>query len=124
MAQLTFDLLTEDKKNNEFVAYLVETGPWTQPINERLQQLQNKLYDAFDVIVDGHLASKFTESSGKRIRIQVDSHDFPPDEILNFVRNFSQSIQSNAEYQKAIAKSPFVESIRIVNGCDLGRKFN
>lgn len=122
MRTLTFDFTTKDKKNNEFVAYLVEVGPWDN-LDDRLELLQDKLNAAFDVAVEGHLASKYKEAQGQRIRIQVDSQDSPPPDILNFVRRFEEYVQSDPEHNSAIEESPFIESIRFVNGQDMGRNF-
>ena len=121
MENISFDLITEDPKNNEFVVYLVETGPWSDASNERLEKLQGRLYNALEVVVEGALASKYPESKGRRIRIQVDSHNSPPETMLNLVREFAAFIHESNEYQKAIRKSPFVTDVRVVYGSDLGR---
>jgi hypothetical protein len=123
MPQVTFDLVTEDQKNDQFVVCLVEDGPWLDPIDERLKQIQTKLYDALDAVIDGQLSSKFNASLGRPVRIQVDSHDSPPEAVLHFIRRFAESIKSNADYKIGIDESPFVSSVQITNGVDLGRKF-
>jgi len=121
MAKITFNLVTEDPKNDELVVYLVEPGPWTSPSNERLKKIQSRLYDAFDAVVDGALTSKYPESKGRRIRVQVDCHDSPPEAVLNLVRKFATFIHDRNEYSKAIQQSPFVKDFRVVNGTDFGR---
>ena len=124
MSLLTIDLVTDDHINNEFVLCLVETGPWAEPIENRLKKLQDRLYDSFDAIVDGHVASKFPQSKGRKIRLQVDSHDAAPVSVLEFVRKFTDHLKNDAESQQAIRSSPFVESLRVVNGADIGRHFD
>jgi hypothetical protein len=121
MPTITFDLVTDDPKNDEFVVYLVEGGPWNDALNERLRRLQGRLYDAFDAVVDGALASEYPESKGRRIRIQIDCHKSPPETVLNLVRKFANFIHNSDEYQNAIKKSSFVEDVRVVNGADFGR---
>jgi hypothetical protein len=91
-------------------------------MRKRLKEIQGKLYDAFDAVVDGALASKYPESRGRRIRIQVDCHDSPPDTVLNMVRQFAAFIHDSQEYQAAIKESSFVKALRVVNGSDIGRR--
>jgi hypothetical protein len=122
MANITFNLITDDPKNNEFVVYLVESGPWSHDVGERLKKLQGRLYDAFDAVVDGALSSKYPESKGRRIRIQVDGYNSPPETVLNLVRKFAAFIHESQEYQNAIKESSFVTHIRVVNGSDFGRQ--
>lgn len=123
MANITFDLITDDPKNDEFVVYLVEDGPWSNDLHERLKNLQGRLYNAFDAVVDGALASKYPESKSRRVRIQVDCHNAPPRAVLDFVKKFGAFISHSDEYQKAIKESSFVTDIYVVNGSDLGRHF-
>jgi hypothetical protein len=124
MATITLDLIADDPKNDEFVIYLVENGPWEGDPRQRLQALQKRLYDAFDVVTEGVLASKYPESKGRRIRIQVDSHKSPPETTLNLVRKFATYIYENDEYRMAIRESPFVADVCVVNGTDIGRCLN
>jgi hypothetical protein len=121
MAKITFDLITDDPKNDELVVYLVEAGPWSGALHERLQKIQSRLYDAFDAVVDGALTAKYPETKGRRIRIQVDCHNSPPDTVLNLVRKFATFVRDNSEYQKAIRESSYVTDVRVVNGGDFGR---
>jgi hypothetical protein len=122
MPTLVVDLIVEDPVNNEFVLCLVETGPWTEPVEDRLRNLQDRLYDSFDAIVDGLVAAKFPQSKGRRIRLQVDGHDDPPESVVELVRKFASHLKNNAEFQQAIIGSPFVETLRVVNGADMGRR--
>lgn len=118
---MTLDLITDDPNNDEFAVYLVEEGPWDSDPRQRLVALQKRLYDAFDVIVEGVLASKYPDSKGRRFRIQVNSYNSPPESVLNLVRKFASFIQENDEYRESIQKSPFVADLRVVNGVDIGR---
>jgi hypothetical protein len=122
MPTLVVDLIVDDPVNDEFVLCLVETGPWIEPMNARLKKLQDRLYDSFDAIADGYVSEKYPQSRGRKIRLQVDSHDAPPESVLELVRNFSRHLQNDAEYREAIHSSPFVEFLRVVNGVDMGRR--
>lgn len=76
MPRVTFDLVTADPVHGEAVVYLVEEGPWPENEagwNARLRGLQDRLYDAVDAVVDGHLAGRFPDLHGKPVRIQIDS---------------------------------------------------
>ena len=120
MGTVTFNLITEDPRSGELVVCLVENGPWNDDLDDCLEKLQARLYDAFDMVVDGLLASKYPESMGQQIRIQVDCYDSPPEKVLSFVRKFSAFIHESKEYQTAIKESAFITDIRVVNGSDLG----
>jgi len=60
---------------------------------------------------------------GTKVRIQVDCHDAAPEAILELVRRFDEHIKNSNEFQQDILNSPFVASLRIVNGADIGRSF-
>jgi hypothetical protein len=121
MSTLLVDIVTEDPLNDEFVLYLVENGPWTNPLEDRLRVIQTRLYVSLDAVVDGHLASKYPNSRARKIRIQVDCHNSPPESVMEFIRKFSSYFENDTEMQQAIAGSSFVRSIRIVNAVDIGR---
>lgn len=122
MPKLTVDLVTEDPNKKEWVLYLVEAGPWdTDTLENRLQALQERVYDAIDVAVDGHLASKFSDSKGKKVRIQIDCHDNPPKEVNVFLARIARYIERNQEYQDAIKGSVFIRGLRIVGRSQMGR---
>lgn len=119
----TIDLVTEDEINNEFVLYLVEEGSCLLNAEiDLLKKIRDRLFCAFDVIVDGQLASRFPDSKSKNIRIQVDYHDEKIPEIESLVKNFNEFIHSNTDYQKSIQQSAFVSSIRVVTRAQMGRR--
>jgi hypothetical protein len=115
MGKVTIDIIAEDPKRKEWVLYLVEEGPWRRrAIEDRLRTLQNRIYDAVDVVLGGHLASKFPDSKGRSVRIQVDCYDEPPADLGMVVREIARFIKKSAEYQTDIKKSEFTKGIRIV----------
>lgn len=66
MPQVEVDLITE-RPDGTFVMYLVEQGPWTSEPTDHLRRIQDRLYDYFDVAVDGHLASLTFECEEKTL---------------------------------------------------------
>jgi hypothetical protein len=73
MPSATIDLITETHETGEFALILVEDGPW--PIKgpdwkECLSRIQNRIYDAIDIAIDGHLAARYPDSKGRRVRVQ------------------------------------------------------
>lgn len=119
---MIIDLVTEDPVNDEVVLYLVEEGPWMEEsLQERLRSIQARIYDAIDVVVDGHLATKFPELSGRNVRIQLDCHDQPPREIEDLIARFDELISTSDEYRSEIANSDFISGLRILSRSQMGR---
>jgi hypothetical protein len=122
--KLTVNLFTYDAKNDEFVVYLVEDGPW--PIDEAtwkkcLSSIQGRIFDAIDSVVDGHLAEKYPECLGKRIRVQIDSPSGLPPALTKLVAKVREHIGEENEYHTAITKSRFIGDLRITTGHEMGR---
>jgi hypothetical protein len=116
-------VISEDPTNKEWALYLVEEGPWNgEELEARLNALQDRIYNAVDVAIDGHLASKFPDSMGKAVRVQVDCYDDPPEEAETIVRGTAEAVQNDAEYQRAIRDSKFITGMRIVTMSELGRR--
>jgi hypothetical protein len=74
---------------------------------ERLKEVQAKLYNAVDSILDGELAEKFPDTEGKRIVIQLDCRGLPQAEV----KKFSDAIFAIPRYRNALAKSAFAVDI-------------
>ena len=120
--RLVVDLVTDDPSNDEFVLYLVEEGPWEPAaLQGRLKDIQDRLYSAFDAAVDGHLAIRYPDSKGRKIRIQVDVHGVPPPEVESLVALVDNYVNCNADYQRDIQLSDFISSLRIVTRSQMGR---
>src|ERR1041385_3038487 len=108
-SEVKIDLISYDPANDEFVLYLVEDGPW--PENHAawktcLLRIQNRVFDAIDVAVDGNLASRYPDSLGKRIRVQVDSPQGVPRELSDLISKVREHIEKDIVYKAAIAQSP------------------
>jgi hypothetical protein len=114
------DMLTHHPHHDEFVLYLVESGPWLeQDLQRRLQLLQRRLYDTIDLVLDGHLAERYPTPRGKKIRIQVDLHDEPPDELEELVRKFRDHISTDSEYQQRLHVTQLISQVRMVIGTEI-----
>jgi hypothetical protein len=112
---LTIDIVTDDPNNDEIVLYLVEESPWDDsPIEDRLKKIQERIYNTVDVVIDGQFSTKYPDSKGRKIRIQIDCYDPPSDQISKLVEGLSSFVKDNEEYQSAISLKGNAESIRII----------
>jgi len=114
------NLVTENPSTGEFALILVEDGPWPEANSDWsdcLSRIQNRLYDAIDIAVDGHLAAKYPNAFGKKARIQIDSPNGVPDRVSNLISTLRTAILTEGdEYYSAIKKSPYISAFRIVMG--------
>lgn len=109
----TVDFIAQGASPDEWKMVLVEEGPWVGPIEAQLRRVQERLYDCIDAALDGKLAEKFPESSGKKVVIQLDCYNLPREEVSEFFDNFSKGVFSVDDYKKALAQSKFVSSISL-----------
>jgi hypothetical protein len=117
------NFVTVDPANDEFVLYLVEEGNWPADVTEqRLRSVQERLYDAVDVALDGHLATRFPESSGRNVRIQVDYPGTVAPEIEHLVAAMDELVKSDPQYRVAIGPGHFVKALRVVTRQQMGRQ--
>lgn len=121
---VTIDLVTYDQVHDEFVLYLVEDGPW--PHDEAdwtscLSGIQDRIFSAADVAIDGHLTEKYPDSAGKAIRIQVDSPGGCPIPLEDLVASVGRFLGNDQAYASAIRSSPKIRGIRVVTGKQMGR---
>lgn len=89
---------------------LVEEGPWNGSITNQLKRLQQRLYGCIDAALDGQLAQRFPESSGKNIVIELDCYDLPRSEVTNFFAKFSEGVFRESDYGQALRESRFVKT--------------
>src|SRR5215831_12893575 len=124
MGRATIDTITYDPTHDEYVLYLVEDGPWPRDDNswnETLAQIQNRVFDAIEVAIDGHLQKQYPESLGKSVRIQIDSPSGVPALLRDLILKIRSHVKSIDEYRNAIALSQYARSLRIVTGEEMGR---
>jgi hypothetical protein len=120
--EVRIDFITFDPSSTEWALYLVEEGPWQLDQTEhRLRDLQSRILDAVDVAIDGHLRSKYPDSVGQLVRIQVDSHGGAPVEVEEMVVRLNEVVAESDEYQADLAEKGFIKALRIVTLAQMGR---
>jgi hypothetical protein len=122
--QVNIDLITEDPGSGEFVMYLVEDGPWPtsdSDWNLRLRSIQDRIFSAADVAIDGLLAEKYPDSSGSPVRIQIDSPSGCPSKLEALVEAVRTFFREDPSYSAAINNSSHIAGIRVVTGKEMGR---
>jgi len=121
---LQVELVTHDEEHQEYVVYLVEDRePPKQnaALVSHLKRIQDRLFDCIDTVVKGQFAKQFPLSHGKRIRIQIDSPIHYSVEVADLICAVRQFIATDLTYLQAIQSSPYLESLRIVSGHEMGR---
>lgn len=116
MPELKIDLVTFDQQCDEVVVYLVEDGPWPEQPKawkEQLFQIQERIFDTIDVVIDGLLQARMPELEGKRFRIQVDSPSGRPPEVAELLSRAASFLAEDESYRRAISESSHVDALRI-----------
>ena len=111
---VTVEFVAKDATSSEWKMVLVEAGPWNGPLDEHLRTLQSRLYDYIDVAIEGKLAERFPEATGKRVVIQVDCYNIPRSSVEPFFNEFSSRVFSIGDYKDAVEKTRYVSSIEFV----------
>ncbi len=123
MTFATIDFITETPETGEFALILVEDGPWPSEDSgwtECLSRIQNRIYDAIDIAIDGHLAAKYPDSKGRSVRVQIDSPCGLPPALDKLVNKIREHVENENEYHAAIKQSRFIQSFRITTGHEIG----
>jgi len=105
------DFVTRGDTGEEWRMVLVEEGPWNPPYDDAMRRLQARLYDCVDAALDGQLASKFPDSRGKRVVVQLDGYRLPESEVGSFFSRFAAGALNTDEYRTALASSTYVSAI-------------
>lgn len=105
------DFVAKGATPDEWKMVLVEEGPWIGSIDTQLGRVQDRLYGAIDAALDGQLAERFPESSGKKIIIQLDGYNLPKAEVAEFFDRFSKGVLSKPDYQQALQNNRFIRGI-------------
>lgn len=106
------DFIAKGHDFDEWRMVIVETGPWTQPIDQQLRRVQERLYGCVDAALSGRLAEQFPQTTGQNIVIQVDCYDLPRIEVEDFFNRFAEGIFGLADYRDELASSRFVKTIQ------------
>jgi hypothetical protein len=121
---IQIDLITEDPIHGEWVLYLVEDAPW--PTDEpgwkmRLKAIQDHVLSAVDVAIYGHFAQRYPESSGSRVRVQIDSPSGCPPRVEELVSAIRQFLNEDEGYRAGVEQAEHVAGVRVVTGKEIGR---
>jgi hypothetical protein len=121
---VTIDTITHDPANDELVLYLVEDGPW--PASEEdwracIRSIQDRILSAVEIAVDGGLTTRYPDSVGKGVRIQIDSPAGCPAPLEELVEAVARFLREDPSYAAAIEKSLHIRSLRVVTGTEMGR---
>lgn len=122
--RVSIDLVTYDERNDEFVLYLVEDGPWPAVDTEwapRLLEIQDRVLSAADAAIDGHLAQRFPITSRAAVRIQVDSPSGCPKELEDLILAIGRFLDEDPSYAAGIRASLHIRAMRVVTGKQMGR---
>lgn len=115
MKNFTVDFVAKGDSPEEWQLVLVEEGDWTF-VDRRLHQLQDRLYDCIDAVLDGQLAEKYPETMEKNVIIKVEFFNAPEDKISTFIERFSEGVFSMGDYAEALRSCRFAKSISIKAG--------
>lgn len=86
------DLVTHNPESDEFALIMVETREWNGS-HERLLELQEKVNIYLSFAIDGQMIKLYPHSSGKSVRVQLDS-TYPPDQVtLQFIEQLREHIK-------------------------------
>ncbi len=122
MAHVTIDMLTEDPDSGEVVAYLTEPGPWPNTDEgwaETLHRIQERVFDAVHLLVQGSVVERFPQVAGKPARIQLDCPNGVPSPVTELVADLRKFLGRDPEYSLAIAKTRHHRGVRLVTGAEV-----
>ena len=105
---VTVDFVAFDDEQDACLVVLVEEGPWTVPIDDHLQALQDRLYGCLETALDGQLAERFPKAANKKVIVRVDCYGVPQQEVNEFMERFSSGVAELPDY--APTSSPWVQS--------------
>jgi hypothetical protein len=102
------DFIAKDKDGGGWKMVLVEEGPWQGPVEDQLRRIQKRLFGCIDAAVTGQLATKFPESKGSSVTIQLDCYNVPKPEVAHFFERFSQGALRLSPYKEEFENQSFV----------------
>ncbi len=123
MGIVKVDMLTQDPDTGEFVVYLNEDGPWPETNEgwaDTLHRIQERVFDAVHLVLEGAVAEKFPQLEGTKGRIQVNCQSGVPTAITELVEDLRAYLGKDPRYVKAMAASRHVSALRVVTGAEVG----
>ncbi len=112
MSTVTVDFVARGADANSWHLVLVEQGPWpAADVTSELRRVQDRLYGCLDAALDGKVAEKFPDSTGRRITIRLDAYDLPEVEVRDFFNAFASQVLKTPDYATALAGSQWVSAV-------------
>jgi hypothetical protein len=108
---VTIDLVTQ-RPDGAFVLVLVEEGAWASDVvHSELRRLQDRLWDAVEAAIDGHLVSQYPDAMGQAVIIRLNCYDVPRQPVEEFFLRFSDHIRTRADVDADLRGKGFVASL-------------
>ena len=112
MNAVVVDFVARSDDTGAWGLVLVEQGPWPDAeVDARLRRLQQRLYDCLDAAIDGQVAERFPQSTGKRITIRIDGYGLPDEAVRRFFDRVASQVLELPDYRSAIERSPHVSGV-------------
>ena len=87
------DLITFDRVADRVILLMIEHRPWgSDP--KQLDQLQEKLNNYLDYVLDGYLTKQYPDYLGKVVRIQLEAPAPPEGEAAELVKAIEHYLKS------------------------------
>lgn len=100
------DLISLDPATDEIVLLMIEDRPWgSDP--KQLDQLQEKLNNYLDYILDGYLTKQYPDYLGKRARIELSSVSVPEGEaasLIDAIQSYLRSVNIGFKLHDTVAQ--------------------
>jgi len=110
--RVTIDYITRNDATGDYSLYLMEHAGWSD-VGARLKTLQERVYTALDVVLDGQLASDYPDSRGKKVQIAVIfGGQEMPSEAVSLLERLDGIAKQHEEYGPAAIARGLVSAIR------------
>ena len=112
MSTVTVDFVARGADPDSWHLVLVEQGPWpAAEVMSELRRVQDRLYACLDAALDGKVAERFPDSTGRRFTIRLDAYDLPEVEVRDFFNAFASQVLETPDYASALAASQWVSGV-------------
>jgi hypothetical protein len=105
---VTIDFVAFDDERDACLLVLVEQGPWSGVVEDRLKGLQERLYGCLEAALDGQVAERFPRAANMKVVVRVDCYGVPRDDVDEFMKRFSEGVLDMPDYSPR--SSPWVRS--------------
>jgi hypothetical protein len=83
-------------------------------VPQELRRVQDRLYSALEVILDGKLAELYPETAKQAVVVRLECWGTPDAPVRDFFERWAKHVQSDNEFAPSIARCPHVSSIGFV----------